>query len=66
MFSAGHSLLNVVVPQVPGKLFGGRRAVLVICLISTHSLKAIQISSWPVQRSAQLDLPLPEIRAWEH
>lgn len=39
MFSISRSLLNVVVPQVPGKLFGGRRAVLVICLVSTRSLK---------------------------
>lgn len=47
MFLTGHSILNVVVPQVSGKLFGGRRAVLVICLVSTRSLKPFKLVDGP-------------------
>lgn len=35
MYLVGHISLNIVVPQVSGKFFSGRWAVLVLSLVST-------------------------------
>lgn len=46
MYLVRHSSLNVVVPQVSGKLFSGGRAVLVLSLVST-GLKPFKLVDGP-------------------
>ena len=50
MFFTGHHSLNVVVPQVCGKLFGGRRAVLVVRLVFAGSLNPAKLDDCPYKR----------------
>lgn len=59
MFFAGHRSLDVVVPQVSGKLFGGRRAVLVVHLVFTGSLNPSKLVDCPYKGLHSLTYLLP-------